>query len=84
MHITEAKVIAQVDWGIKYWEVHLYGNRTLKKIVNIPLETTRRLGITKRLNGIKKLESWMNSEEGLKLLSQVKGKWFTGKEVEGK
>jgi hypothetical protein len=63
--ISQAKVVAQVQWGISYWEVHAFDESgELVKIFDVPLSVAQKRGVTKRLNGTKKMNEWLNSKEG--------------------
>jgi hypothetical protein len=67
--ITKAKIAAQIQWGISYWEVHGFDETDkLVKIFDVPLRVAQERGITKRLNGTKKMNEWLNSKEGLAYL----------------
>lgn len=69
--ITKAEIVAQVQWGISYWEVHARNNEgQVIRIIDFPLYVAKEKGITKRLNGSKKMNEWLNSKEGLKYLNE--------------
>jgi len=79
--IKSATVQATVQWGISYWEIHGYDQQGyVIKVINFPLEIAKRMGITKTLRGTKKMDAWLNSEKGLRLLNLNEGQWFTVEE----
>lgn len=58
MNVTD--VFCHDVYGVKWFEVRIEGFGS----IDIMLQTAKALGITKTLNGTKKLRAWLQTEEG--------------------
>jgi hypothetical protein len=67
MTVTRARAVASANIsGLRFFEVHLRNeeNRCVG-IVNMFLDSLKAKGVVKTLNGFKKLNAWLETEEGL-------------------
>jgi hypothetical protein len=68
--IIGAEVLFLVHCGVSYWEVELRYASGRRKRIDFLLSVAKELNITSRLNGTKKLGTWLNSSDGLKYLNR--------------
>jgi hypothetical protein len=72
--VVSAKAVASANmYGFRFFEVRLTDReKSYMGTVNIQLEVLKELNITKSINGFKKVQSWLDTPEGLEYAISVK------------
>lgn len=71
--VTKAKAVASANInGIRFFEVHLRNEENqLIGIVKMFINSLSEKGVVKTLNGFKKLNAWLETDEGLQYAKEL-------------